>query len=207
MDGQRGNMRWKKSECPQRRISGGKKSGAKVEIVVGMFFCMLVIIVVLFQVKLLQYQTISAYVEDSLVAAELASAVVDVREYGRTHTILVESPADAFARFKEALVYNLSLDEELESMDTNVIMGKVDILTYQIFQVCGDGVTIYHFREDGSLSGTNIVALSQACLPDGNKVETTSIYCKIGFWVSGLGGRQIYATKEKSVDIKGEEEL
>ncbi len=165
---------------------------------------MLVLVVVLFQIKLLQYQTIGAYVEDSLTASGLAAAVIDVREYGRTHTILVESPAGSFEKFKEALRYNLKLDEELRSTNEEVLKGKVDILTYQIFNVCGDVVTVYHFREDGSLLSTESIALAQAYLPDGNKVETTAVYSKVGFYVAGLNGGWIYATKEKAVDIKGE---
>ena len=34
------------------------------------------------------------------------------------------------------------------------------------------------------------------------KVEGTTIYSKVGFWVEGLMEQQIYAQKEKSVDIK-----
>lgn len=165
---------------------------------------MLVLLVVLFQVKLLRYRTIGTYVEDSLVNAELASAVVDIKEYGRTHRILVESPAAAFEKFKVALCYNLGLNEDLESMGEEGLLGKVEILTYQIFHVNGDLVTVYFFQEDGTLLRTESMVLAQAYLPDGNKVETTSIYSKVGFYVAGLGGNRIYATKEKAVDIKGE---
>ena len=165
---------------------------------------MLVLLVVLFQVKLLQYRTISAYVEDSLVAAELASAVVDIEEYGRTHRILVESPAAAFEKFKAALCYNLGLNEALESLGEEGLVGKVEILTYQIFNVNGDLVNVYFFGEDGALLRTESMALAQAYLPDGNRVETTSVYSKVGFFVVGLGGNRIYGTKEKTVDIKGE---
>ncbi|MBQ8822984.1 MAG: hypothetical protein IJZ82_10100 [Lachnospiraceae bacterium] len=204
MNRYRGIMKWKKRECRRRRIRSCTKSEGKIEICMGMFFCMLIFLAVLCQVKLLQYQAIGAFVEDSLAAAGLASAVIDVREYGRTHTIVVESPESSFEKYKEALIYNLALDAGMQSRNEEVLLGKVDILSYQIFNVTGDVVTVYHFQEDGSLEGTESISLSQAYLPDGNKVETTSVYSKVGFYVAGLNGERIYATKEKSVDIKGD---
>lgn len=200
-----GNLLWKRIECPQQKISlTGKRSG-QIGICVGMFLCMVVLVAVLFQMKLLQYHAVSAFVEDSLAAANLASAVIDVEEYGMTHNILVESPESAFYRYREALKYNLKLDENLCSTNSEVLCGKVDILSYQVFNVIGDRVWRYRFDEDGRLLEMVELDLGTTFLPDGNKLETTSVYSKVGFFVMGLGGETIYGTKEKSVDIKREE--
>ncbi|MBQ7918951.1 MAG: hypothetical protein IJ324_03280 [Lachnospiraceae bacterium] len=166
---------------------------------------MIVLVAVLFQIKLLQYHAVSAFVEDSLAASNLASAVIDVEEYGMTHNILVESPESAFSRYRKALIFNLELDENLYCTNGEVICGKVDILSYQVFNVVGDTVWRYRFDESGRLLDTVALDVEATFLPDGNKLETTSVYSKVGFYVMGLGGDTIYGTKEKSVDIKREE--
>lgn len=171
----------------------------------GMFFCMIVLVAVLFQIKLLQYQAAGTFVEDSLAASNLASAVIDVKEYGRTHNILVESPESSFYRYKKALIYNLELDGNLYSTNGEVMSGKVDILSYQVFNVIGEKVWRYRFEESGRLLDVTELDLSGAYLPDGNKVETTSVYSKVGFYVPVPGGSSIYGTKEKSVDVKRED--
>lgn len=199
------NLQWKKRECPPLRINVLKKRKGQIGICVGMFWCMIVLVVVLFQIKLLQYQAAGTFVEDSLAASNLASAVIDVREYGRTHNILVESPENAFGRYKEALIYNLELDENLYSSNQEVLYGKVDILSYQVFNVLGDKVYRYRFEESGRLLDVEETEVASTYLPDGNKVETTSVYSKVGLYVTVPGGGTIYATKENSVDIKRRE--
>lgn len=201
----KGNSLWKRKGCPRQRISLLSKQSGQIGICEGMFLCMIVLVAVLFQVKLLQYHAVSAFVEDSLAASNLASAVIDVEEYGRTHNILVETPESAFYRYWEALIYNLKLDENLYSTNNEVICGKVDILSFQVFNVIGDTVWRYRFDEGGRLLDKVALDLETTYLPDGNKLETTSVYSKVGFHVMGLGGETVYGTKEKSVDIKREE--
>lgn len=199
------NLLWRKRECPRLRIKSLRKNNGQIGICVGMFWCMMVLIAVLFQIKLLQYQAAGTFVEDSLAASNLASAVIDVKEYGRTHNIVVESPESAFYRYKEALIYNLELDANLCSTNSEVLYGKVDILSYQVFNVLGDTVWRYRFEESGRLIDVVEMELTGAYLPDGNRLETTSVYSKIGFCVTGLNGEEIYGTKEKSVDVKRKE--
>ena len=200
-----GNLLWKRIGCLRRKISLTGKQPGQIGICVGMFLCMIVLVAVLFQIKLLQYHAVSAFVEDSLAASNLASAVIDVEEYGMTHNILVESPESAFSRYRKALIFNLELDENLYCTNGEVICGKVDILSYQVFNVVGDTVWRYRFDESGRLLNTVALDVEATFLPDGNKLETTSVYSKVGFYVMGLGGDTIYGTKEKSVDIKREE--
>ncbi len=204
MDLYKSNMWWKRKECPLRRIDVCRKSQGKIGICVGMYFCIIIVLVVLFQGKLLQYQVIGTFVEDSLASSNLASAVIDVKEYGRSHNILIESPEGAFNRYREALIYNLQLNSDLGCKDEEVLCGKFEILSYQIFNVIDDTVEVCRFEGDGRLLGIENVSLEQAYLPDGKKVETTSIYSKVGFYMRGLGDKRVYVTKEKTVDIKGE---
>lgn len=196
---------WRRNECPRRKINLLRKHKGQIGICVGMFWCMIVLVAVLFQIKLLQYQAAGIFVEDSLAASNLASAVIDIKEYGRSHSIMVESPEHAFYRYREALIYNLELDANLCSTNQEVLYGKVDILSYQVFNVIGDKVWRYRFEESGRLLDVSEMELESAYLPDGNKVETTSVYSKVGFYVAVPGREPVYGTKEKSVDVKREE--
>ena len=177
------------------------KTSGQVDIVVGMFLMVLLLVVVLFGFRTTEYVITSVYVEDALAASNLASAVIDLEEYGRTHTILVKDPQSAFLLFKEALCYNLQLDEYLNTTNREVIAGKVSILDYIIYNVSGENITIYSLDEKGLLRGMRTCKTGETMTPDGVMVESTTIYSKVSFSVKGLGEQTYEATKEKSIDI------
>ena len=156
----------------------------------------LLLVVVLFGFRTTEYVITSACVEDALAASNLASAVIDLEEYGRTHTIWVKDPQSAFLLFKEALCYNLQLDEYLNTTNREVIAGKVSVLDYIIYNV-----TIYSLDEKGLLRGMRTCKTGETMTPDGVMVESTTIYSKVSFSVKGLGEQTYEATKEKSIDI------
>lgn len=161
----------------------------------------LLLVVVMFGFRTTEYVLTSAYVEDALAASNLASAVIDLEEYGRTHTILVKDPQSAFLLYKEALCYNLQLDEYLNTTNREVIAGKVSILDYIIYNVSGENISIYSLDEEGVLRGMWTCKPGEAITPDGVLVESTTIYSRVAFSVKSLGERTYEATKEKSIDI------
>lgn len=177
------------------------KTPGQVDIVVGMFFTVLLLVVVLFGFRATEYVITSAYVEDALAASNLASAVIDLEEYGRNHTIVVQDPQSAFLLYKEALCYNLQLDEFLNTTNREVIAGKVSILDYVIYNVSGESITVYSLDENGLLRDIQMYRLGDVITPDGVKVESTTIYSRVAFAVKGFGEQTYAATKEKSIDI------
>lgn len=189
---------WKKKKCQRPRI---KKEEGQIDIVVGMFCIILILVVVLFGFRTMEYVITSAYVEDALAASNLASGIVDLEEYGKTHVVIIKDPQSAFLLYREALCHNLKLDEFLNTTNREIIAGKVCILDYRVFNVVGDVVYIYRMDESGQIQEIQEGALGEIQTPEGVLVETTTVYSKISFEVRGFGEQNLKATKEKSIDI------
>lgn len=166
-----------------------------------MFFFLLVLLVATFQFKSFTYMVSGAYVEDALAAANLASALIDVEEYGRTHHILITDPQRAFGIYQDALYYNLALDEAGYSSRSELLTGEVQLKEYIIYNVQEQEIQITGFDGQGNCLRRDNAALGTVRTPDGVLVEHTTIYSRVGFQVMGLQGSVIGAEKEKSVDI------
>ena len=209
---------WKKNECQQPKTESicedasaqaeeflpeGKSFG-QVEIIMGMFAFLMVLIAMIFGLKISQFMITGAYVEDALAASNLASALIDVEEYGRNYTICIRDPGEAFEIYREALSVNLQLDEEGKSFQRELLKGTVRILSYIVYNVKADQVEIFSFDGNGNLVDVQTGRIGLINTPDGVTVETTTIYSKVQFTVQGIGEQYISVRKEKSVDIKRE---
>ena len=184
------------------RKKAWKKSGGQIEIVTGMYILVLLVMLTVMQLQMRIYATASYHMEDALAASNLASAVIDVREYGTSLTIQIESPDTAYGLYREAIRQNLGLDDNWESSNQNLISGSVEILEYTIYNVSENDVTVYDFGEDGSCHSWNVEnGLGSVRAPDGTLIESTSVYSRIGFIVDGVFGVSVYACKDKTVDI------
>lgn len=188
---------WRSRECLLLKI----KSSGQTDVVVGMMLFFILLVAILFGFRISQYMVTAAGVEDALAASNLASAVIDLEEYGKSHKILIADVGEAFEIFKEALCYNLGLDEYLNTSNRDFLSATVEIKEYIIYNVQDDMVEIYGMDGNGSLIMQQSKALGTVFTPDNVKVETTTIYSKAGYWVEGLMGQEFYAEKEKSVDI------
>ena len=166
-----------------------------------MFFFLLVLLVAAFQFKSFTYMVSGAYVEDALAAADLASALIDVEEYGRTHNILITDTQRAFGIYRDALYYNLALDEAGYSSRTELLAGRVQLEEYTIYNVLEQEIQIIGFDGQGNCLRRDKAALGTVRTPDGVLVEHTTVYSRVRFQVMGLQGNIIEAEKEKSVDI------
>lgn len=164
---------------------------------VSMFLFLTVLIVAVFQFKVYTLMTAGAYVEDALAASNLASALIDVREYGRSHRIRIEDTQEAFRVYRDALHCNLALDGEGYSSREELLTGRVWIREYIVYNVLdGEGNCL---RQETAPPGS-------VWTPDGILVEHTTVYSRVGFQVMGLMGQRLDAEKQKSVDIVRYEE-
>ena len=186
------------------RIIWQKKQG-QTEWVLGMFFLLFLVVMFSTQLQTELYRTSSAYLEDALAASNLASAVIDLEEYGISHAIQIEDPMEAYCRFREALETNLQLTEEWVNT-SGVISGRVEVETYLIFNVKDEEVTIYQVADNGVVWEQQ-GSLGSVWAPNGVLVESTGIYSEISFPVQGMFGMVTEARKGKLVDIvaNGEE--
>lgn len=195
---------WKRKECLRQRISrrrlSGKNAGS-VDIVSGMMFFCILILTIFFGFRMTQYMVTAAGVEDALAASNLASAVIDVEEYGKTHRIRIADGERAFQIYRDALQSNMRLDQELYSTNNEFVLGQVQIKEYIVYNVYGEQVDIQAFDGNGILTFAMIGRKGDIFTPDRICVENTTIYSRIGFQVPGLAGYTITGEKEKSIDI------
>ena len=103
--------------------------------------------------------------------------------------------------FREALICNLKLDDDLNTTNNNFLIGKVFIKDYRIYNVRDDLIDILIFNNLGEISSYTTGNTGEVFTPDNVCVETTTIYSKISFQVEGLAGREFVGEKEKSIDI------
>lgn len=198
-------MNFKNNGFLQQKIKRLKRSlgcrqAGRAEWVVGMFYLLFLMVVLCVQLETARHQAAGDYLEDALAASNLASAVIDYREYGRSHTVRIADFEEAYNRYLTAITGNLGLSSDGYPGQDGVIGGKVEIVNYTIYNVEGDMVVGWTKAEDGSgcaFAGSR----STMCAPNGQPIEHTSVYSEIAFEVRGLFGIQVQAHKGKLVDI------
>lgn len=189
--------RLRKSGNPQLRT----KSRGQVDIVVGMMLFILLLIVILYSFRTTQYMVTAAGVEDALAASNLASAIIDLEEYGRSHIISIPDVEEAFRMFREALCYNMGLDQYLNTGNKDFISAPMEIKEYIVYNVRGEEIETFVLDGEGRLQSREMGNKGNVFTPDNVCVEATTIYSRVGFWVEGLMGQEFYGEKEKSIDI------
>lgn len=206
-------MHLRRSECLQRKtdiiylwkISPGrllaKKDSGQIGWSVGLFFLVFLLVIIFMGIQVEQYQNISLYLEDALAASNLASAIIDVEQYGISHDILLTDPNSSYELCRSAIKANLNLNQNWEHENSYFIDGKVTLENYTIYNVVGDKVTIYRVNGDHSVSSSEGI-LGQVYAPCGTLVEGTGIYSEIAFPTRGIFGIRIIAHKGKLVDIQ-----
>jgi len=199
---------WKKSVCrqPNTKYVWKSRHAGQIDLFMGLLSVFLVVLVMIIGLKLSHFMIAGAYMEDALAASNLASALIDIEEYGKSHILRIKDPQEAYDIYKEALSVNLELDEEGQSAQKALLEGPVKILAYMVYNVEGDRVDVFSLSEGETMQKSQSGETGQIYTPDGILVETTTIYSRISFLVKGLGKQYIYAEKEKSVDVKRNQE-
>ena len=187
---------------PQRKIDSRTDAG-QIGLCVGLFFLLFLAILLVSQFQLEQIRASDDYLQDALAASGLASALVDIREYGRTHVIRIEDREAAYGQYCRSLRANLGLDENWECGNRRLISGRVKVENYTIYNVENGQVTCS--RMDGGREEISVGALGAVCAPNGQLIENTSIYSEISYPFKGLFGWTVQARKGKLVDIVGED--
>lgn len=178
------------------------KARGQVEWAVGMFFLLTLAILLCVQLQITAYRATSLYLEDALAASNLASAVIDLEEYGISHTIQIKEPMKAYGLFCYAVKENLNLNEAWENPNNTIISGTVQIADYIVYSVEDKEVTVSRIYPNGQMWQEKDV-LGNVRAPNGMLVESTSIYSELSFPVRGLFGTEVEAHKGKLVDVVG----
>lgn len=195
--------------CPQQNISFRKRminkrrlsnESGQIELVMGLFLILFVAVILCVGIQIEIYRAASLYMEDALAASNLASALINVEEYGISHSIIINDPQSSFEIYKSALKENLGLNEEWESENKELFSGKIVIEKYIIYNVYGDNVEILKVDNEGNVS-VESRGMKEAAAPNGVPIEATGVYSEISFPIKGLFGITVNARKGKLVDV------
>ena len=193
-------MSLRREEYPRPKTEQGK-----VEWVTGLFFILFLGILLCASLQLESFRSSARYLEDALAASNLASAVIDVEEYGRTHKVRIADTQKAYERYRTAVKGNLNLNEAWECPNRGLISGPVQVMNYTVYNVSGNDVEISRFDENGLLTQWQ-ETLGNAEAPNGKIIENTGVYSEIKYRVNGMLGLEEEARKGKLVDIVSEKE-
>ncbi|MCM1534466.1 MAG: hypothetical protein NC126_00915 [Clostridium sp.] len=172
----------------------------------GLFMVLFLAVLLCGELQIESYRASALYLEDALAASNLASAVIDVEEYGISGLLQIKDPIQSYELYQEALKENLGLDEEWECANKGLISGKVKVERYIVYNVQGSRVFVHTLSADGEWEEST-ETLGELRAPDGVLIESTGIYSEISFPVEGFPGVTVQAHKGKLVDIKGTERL
>ena len=194
-------MRFRKREFPPLSTESGQ-----VEWAAGLFFLLFIGILLCAMLQVDIYRSSSQYLEDALALSNLASAVVDVEEYGISHSLVIKDPYLAYERYRSAVKENLNLDDQWNCRENGVITGPVTILNYTVYSVSGNDVEVSRFDEKGLMTQWR-EQLGSSAAPNGIKIETTGVYSEIIYQLEGFLGTVVEARKGKLADIMANDAL
>lgn len=187
----------------ENRQETEKAESGQVSWVLGLFLILFLAILLYMQLQLAMYKASARYLEDALALSNLASAVIDIREYGSTHKVHITDQEQAYAGYCSAVRENLGLNENYEAVSHKLISGKVEIRNYIIYNVTGTKVQVWERNGDGRIlewEGT----LGEVRTPGGQTIENTGVYSEITYPVEGFLGITVTAEKSKLVDVVSE---
>lgn len=176
-----------------------------IEYSFSLYLLMLVIVMLLYVFRMELLAAVRRQSEDSLVAANLAAAVIDMERYDEENAAVISEAEDAYMRYLKALRENLELGDDMVPENSNLIRSGVSVECFEIYNVFGEDVEKLSMS-DGSICGRAMFEGGRGNVrtPNGKAVEYTTVYSRIGFEIEGLFGQTFYVTKDNCVDIAAE---
>lgn len=167
------------------------------------YLILFMLVIVAFALQIRQYLALSSDTEDALAASNLATAVVDIREYGISHNLIIADTDHAYQIYQDAIRVNLGLTNAW--MDsTGRISGPVAIEQYVVYNVRGQDVEVHSYGPGVTYASVVTGGKGNLTAPNGKKIESTSIYSRISYRVAGYFGTDVPAVKDNLADIVGQ---
>lgn len=179
-----------------------KKKKGSIEMFISSTIFIIIALVVVMVVRLKVIKTTKSYVEDGLVASNLAAATIDLKEYGTTNNIINNDFEKSFNDYSTALKENLNLDSNFYPKNKILINSEIKIVNFTIYNVVGNNIEMIKRESNGSITRQSYpgkVGIMKA--PNGAIINSTMVYSKIGFELKGYFNDTHYVYKENSVDI------
>ncbi|MCR4897219.1 MAG: hypothetical protein K5891_10630 [Lachnospiraceae bacterium] len=174
-------------------------SSGAVQWAYGIFGILFLTMVICFELQIESYRASSDLMEDALAAGNLASAVIDLREYGKTGILQIRDPLDSYRIYREALAVNLGLNGAGEGGNAALISGRVQVESYIVYNVSEGMVT--EIRVAGDDTGTRTGRLGEVTTPEGQMVSSTGVYSRISYPVKGWLGTEVTARKGNLAEV------
>ena len=155
------------------------KENGQMHVVLSFFLIQILLIMLIYVLQIFRYTYISYFIENSLVASTLASALIDLEEYGKSNDIIIKDYQQAFQIFSDTLYTNMRFEEQ----DT---IKNLYIKHYIIYNVKDGSVMYYCFDDGGYCNDIGMAILGTIKTPDHELVEHTTIYSCITYEVDGI---------------------
>ena len=197
-------MHLRKNGCPQRNTN--VKDRGQAEWVLGLFFLLVLAVLMNTMLTLASWRSTAGYLEDALAVSNLASALIDLEEYGKSHRVVIADASAAYDIYVDAVRENLGLDDNWECANRTLIAGPVEIVDYIVYNVDQNRVNAFRVGRDGRVSERWSGARGAVKAPNGVMVEYTGVYSEICFDVEGFAGVSVQAHMGRLVDIASESE-
>ena len=188
-------MRLKSNQSLLRSTESGQ-----VGWTIGLWYLLFFSILLMTGLQIELYRASSGYLEDALASSNLAAAVIDVEEYGKTHNVLIGNAYQARERFEKALKINLGLNDDGECENKAMISGPVRVENFIVYNVDEEKIVSCRFDGAGNLQ-VGTYAPGSVTAPNGVKVEANGIYSEISYEIKGFLGLTVQAHKGKLVDV------
>lgn len=197
-------MNFKKTEYRQLKTKWNETEKGQIAWIIAPFMLLFLGTLLCGQMQLEVFRMSSVYLEDALAASNLASAVIDVEEYGISHKLVISDLDEAYDKYCVALKGNLGLNEAWECENKHLIDGTVRVEKYIVYNVTDEEIVIHGRDAEGNLWESQY-ATGQVYAPNGEEIVTTSVYSEISYPTKGMWNVEIQAHKGKLVDIVLEE--
>ncbi len=195
-------MHLKRNGCQRQNIS--ERDRGQAEWFLGLFFLLVLAVLMNTLLTLASWRSTAGYLEDALAMSNLASALIDLEEYGKSHRVVIADASAAYDIYVDAVRDNLGLDDNWECSNRTLIAGPVEIVDYIVYNVDQKRVNAIRIGRDGQVSERWSGARGAVKAPNGATVECTGVYSEICFDVEGFAGITVQAHKGKLVDIVSE---
>lgn len=179
-----------------------KKRRGEIATFTLVYLILFLLVIAAFALQIRQYLALKSDTEDALAASNLATAVVDIQEYGISHNLIVADPDSAYRIFQDTIRVNLNLtDTWMDS--TGRISGPVTVEQYVVYNVRGRDVEVHSYGPGVTYASVVTGGKGSLTAPNGKIIESTSVYSRISYRVAGYFGTDVLAVKDNLVDIVG----
>lgn len=178
-----------------------KKEKGKIEFFISSIALSITSLLVLMGLRIEVIKTTKSFIDDGLVASTLASATIDLKEFGTTNNIINSDFSKSYNDFTKTLKTNLNLDNSFIPKDDTLINSKVDVVDFIIYNVVGNDIYVLKKDEVGYSEQFYPNQKGIMKTPNDVLITSTTFYSKIGFSLRGYLEDTHYVYKDYCVDV------